>query len=101
MYTKESILKGTRTNLSNYIEGIDIYNSAFLHYLSSPELEKVPYRITVYEYRPDMIAQDFYGSTEYLGILLAQLGVGLSYLKKGEVIYLIPKTVIDTLIRNI
>ena len=101
MYTKESRLTGKRENLSNYIEGYDVYNSLLLHYLASPEIPKVPYQITVYEYRPDLIARDFYGSTEYLGILMAQLGIGLEQLTKGTVLYLISKNTIDTLLRNI
>lgn len=101
MYTKESRLIGRRENLSNYMEGNDVYNSLFLHLLASPDLNKVPYQITVYEYRPDLIAQDFYGSVDYLGILMAQLGIGLDSLTKGTILYLIPKDTIETLLRNI
>lgn len=101
MYTKESRLVGSKENLSNYVEGNDVYNSTFLHVIADQSIEKVPYQITVYEYRPDQIAADFYGSTEYLGILLAQLGIGLDQLSKGTILYLIPKDTIDLIIRNI
>lgn len=101
MYTKESRLIGARENLSNYIEGVDVYNSQFLHYISSPDIPKVPYQITVHEYRPDLIARDFYNSEDYLGILMVQLGVGLSALTKGTVLYLIPKDTIDNILKNI
>lgn len=100
MYTKESRLVGKRENLNNYIEGQDVYNSTLLYYLASPDIAKVPYQITTYEHRPDLIAQDFYGSVDYLGTLMVQIGLGLDQLTKGTILYLIPKDTIDTLFRN-
>lgn len=100
MYTKENRLIGKRENLSNYVEGNDVYNSTFLHYLSNSDIAKTPYQITVYEHRPDLIAQEFYGSVDYLGILMVQIGLGLEDLTKGTILYLIPKDTIDTLLRN-
>ena len=101
MYTKQSRLVGEKENLSNYVEGVDVYNSLFLHVLSDPSINKIPYQITVHEYRPDLIAKDIYGSPNYIGILMAQIGIGLSQLTRGTVLYVIPKEAIDTLIRNI
>ena len=100
MYTKESRIIGARENLSNYIEGEDVYNSLFLHIINDPTIERETYQITVYEYRPDLISKDFYGSTDYLGILLIQVGLGLSQYTKGTVLRLIPKETIDGLLAN-
>lgn len=101
MYTKENRLIGKRENLSNYVEGNDIYNSAFLHHISDPDIVKIPYQITINEYRPDMIAKDFYGSEDYLGILMVQIGSGFDQLTKGTILYLIPKDTIDAIIRGL
>lgn len=100
MYAKESRIIGARENLSNYIEGEDVYNSLFLHIINDPTIERSLYQITVYEYRPDLIARDFYGSEDYLGILLVQVGINLEQYKKGTVLSLIPKSIIDGVLAN-
>lgn len=100
MYAKESRIIGARENLSNYIEGEDVYNSLFLHIINDPTIERSLYQITVYEYRPDLIARDFYGSEDYLGILLVQVGLSLEQYKKGTVLSLIPKSIIDGVLAN-
>lgn len=98
MYTKEQKIQNSLTNLSNYIEGFDVYNSLFLQKISDPTLEREKYQITVHEFRPDLMAQDFYGSSEYMGILLVQARVDLKSLKRGVVLELLPKTTIDNII---
>lgn len=101
MYTKEPRLIGEKENLSNYVEGVDVYNSLFLHILADPNINKLPYQITVHEYRPDLIAKDIYGSTSYMGILMAQIGIGLDQLTRGTVLFVLSKETIDALIKNI
>ena len=98
MYTKEQKIQNSLTNLSNYIEGFDVYNSLFLQKISDPTLEREKYQITVHEFRPDLMAQDFYGSAEYMGILLVQARVDLKSLKRGVVLELLPKKTIDNII---
>ena len=98
MYTKEQKIQNSLTNLSNYIEGFDVYNSLFLQKISDPTLEREKYHITVHEFRPDLMAQDFYGSAEYMGILLVQARVDLKSLKRGVVLELLPKKTIDNII---
>ena len=98
MYTREQKIQNSLTNLSNYIEGFDVYNSLFLQKISDPTLERETYQITVHEFRPDLMAQDFYGSAEYMGILLVQARVDLKSLKRGVVLELLPKTTIDNII---
>lgn len=97
MYTKEQKIQNS-TNLGNYIEGFDVYNSLFLQKISDPSLEREKYQITVHEFRPDLMAQDFYGSAEYMGILLVQARVDLKSLKRGVVLELLPKKTIDNII---
>lgn len=101
MHTKPDRITRNITSLTNYISENDIYNSKLLYLLSDPTINRVSYQITVSEYRPDLIAQDFYGSTEYLPYVLLSTGLGLEQYKKGLVISLIPKETIDSLISSI
>jgi len=101
MYKKSKTIINNKENISNYIEGIDVYNSYFLSKIKDPNIDRTPYEITVYEYRPDLITRDFYGSENYLGILLVQNPINLSSYTKGTVIKLIPKNIIDQLINII
>lgn len=100
MYKKQQKVQVSLTNLGNYIEGIDVYNSWFLQRISDINLTREKYQITVYEYRPDLIAQDFYGDSSYMGILLAQIKIGLQDLKRGVVLELLPKTTVDNIISS-
>lgn len=101
MYTKSDRIIRNQTELSNYISNIDIYNSKLLYQLSDPNLERVSYEIVVSEYRPDLIAKEFYGSTDYTPYVLLSSGLKLEHLKKGAVISLIPKDVLDNIIKSI
>lgn len=101
MYRKNNTIVGSKNELGNYIEGADIYNSALLSLIDDPNIPKSLYTITIYEYRPDLIAREFYGSEEYLGILVYQVGIGLENYVKGTVLKLIPKETIDLFIKNI
>ena len=84
----------------NYIENSDIYNSSLIYELTNPNIEKVNYEITVYEYRPDLIAEQFYGSKDYLPYIFLSSGVTLEQLKKGNIIKLIPKDILDNIIKS-
>lgn len=103
MFTKTNKISNKRENLHNYIEGFDIYNSDFLLKLSNPELEKerLSYEIRTYQYRPDLIAKDFYGSSDYEGILILQASRTLATYTKGSILRLLPKTIIDNLLSNL
>lgn len=101
MYTKENTMISSKEELSNYVEGIDLFNSQFLYLLTNPELERKVYEITVYEYRPDLIAEEFYGDTKYMGIVMAQVGVGLEGLKRGNKILLLPKSTVTSILNAI
>jgi hypothetical protein len=101
MYKKQQKILSFSSNLSNYVEGSDIYNSYLLQRISDSSLTRELYQITTYEFRPDLIAQDFYGDANYMGILLAQIKIGVMDLKRGVVLSLLPKNTIDNIIENL
>ncbi len=101
MYKKKNQILSGIDELANYIDGYDVYNATILEKLREPGIEKEDYEITVYQYRPDLIAQDYYGSPGYAGILMLQLGIGLSGFAKGTVLRLIPKEKLDEILRRI
>lgn len=98
MYKKQQRIQSSETALSNYIDGVDAYNSYFLQRLSDQSFYREDYQITVYEFRPDLIAKDFYGSSDYMGILLAQTKLSLVDFRRGVVLSLLPKSTIDRII---
>ncbi len=101
MYNKPTKYTYTREELANYIEGNDVYNSSFLSIVSNPGLPREMYRITEYEYRPDLIANEIYGSTSYEGILMLQAGIPLSEYKKGVLLNVITKSALDSILNNL
>lgn len=91
MYTRDTKISTTEGTISPYVDGIDVYNSKLLYLLSDPTIERDSYEIVVYEYRPDLIAKDYYGSEEYLPYVILSTGLRLNQFKKGMVISLIKK----------
>lgn len=100
MFSKKSKIISDKQNLVNYIDGIDVYNSELLIKLNDPGIERESYEITVYEYRPDLIAEDFYGSTSYTGLVVLMSSRGLETYTKGSVLKLIPKVKLDNILSN-
>ena len=101
MFTKESKIINNKQNLSNYISGYDVYNSSLLIYLNDPQIERENYEIMTYTFRPDLIAQDHYGDVSYEGLVVLMASIGLESYTKGNVIQLIPKSVLDSILSNI
>ena len=101
MYGKSNKIITAIEELSNYIYEYDVYNAQILEVLQTPGLEKEDYEITVYQYRPDLIAEEVYGSRNYLGLLMLQTGLTLANFTKGTIIKLIPKITLDNLLRSI
>lgn len=101
MYKKVSRILSSINGLDNYIEGTDVYNSELLLRLSDQSLDREQYEITTYQYRPDLIAKDFYGDTSYEGLLLLQAARGLSGFTKGAVLTLLTKSALDSVISNL
>ena len=101
MYIKEQKIISSIEDVSNYIEGYDIYNSTFLSLLYNTTETKEKYEITVYEFRPDLICKDFYGSESYYGIFLLQTKKLITEFRKGVILELLPKSVVDNLIRRL
>lgn len=101
MYNKSNSIISNKENLTNYIDGYDIYNSYLLVVLNDPSIPRVSYEITAYEYRPDLLAKDFYGSTNYMGLLILQASRGLETYKRGSILTLIPKNTLDSILSSI
>ena len=101
MYKKKKNISTYSLELGNYIEGFDVYNARIMDYVRDEYQNRVPYEIRTFEYRPDLIAKDIYGSDNYTGIFLLTCGVGLSGLKKGAILSILPKDVIDNIIAEI
>lgn len=87
--------------ISQYIGNHDVYNSKLLRDLSDPSLDKVSYMITRYEYRPDLIAKDIYGGTEYTGLLMAQCRISVEGYVRGEVLRIVSKETLDDIVKNL
>lgn len=101
MFTKNNKLISNIQNMSNYIEGYDAYNSKLLKDLDDPNIERETYIIKTFQYRPDLIASDYYGSTDYTSYVVYQSKSSLQNLTRGKVLSLIPKATLDELINNI
>ena len=101
MYSKANKVSSGIEDVVNYISGCDVYNSKLIEQLRDPSLPREQYEIKTFEYRPDLIAKDFYGSTDYEGLLMIQTGSTLTNFKKGTTITLIPKSNLDSLLRSI
>ena len=98
MYKKRKTTLASKEDLGNYIEGFDVYNSLLLLRLSDTSLPRELYQIETYEYRPDLIAKDFYGSESYLAYVMLQGGRDIQGYKKGIVLKLVSKDTLDLII---
>lgn len=94
---KQKLTNNTK-DIINYVDGFDVYNSVFMDLVKNSFYERVPYEIRTFEFRPDLIAEDIYGDSKYLGIFMITCGVGLEGLYKGAVISIIPKEILDEII---
>lgn len=101
MYNKPTKYTYTSEELSNYIEGNDVYNSSFLSIISNSAITRETYVISEFEYRPDLIAAEVYGSSSYEGILILQTGLTLDKFIKGKRLELIPKKTLDSILNNL
>lgn len=101
MYSKANKVSSGIEDIVNYISGYDVYNSKLIEQLRDPSLPREQYEIKTFEYRPDLIAQDFYGSTDYEGLLMIQTGSTLTNFRKGITLTLIPKSNLDSLLRSL
>lgn len=89
MFRKRDKMYISKRELSNYILGFDVYNSALIDYIRDPSVEKIYKVITEHEYRPDLIAKDIYGEDGYEGILYLTCGTSLENYYKGAIIEVI------------
>ena len=101
MYTRANRVSSGIEDIVNYVNGTDVYNSKLIELLRDPGLPREEYEIKTYEYRPDLIAKEVYGSVDYEGLLMIQTGSTLTNLQKGVTLMLIPKANLDALLRSI
>lgn len=101
MYKRKN-LSTSIYGIESYIEGNDIYNSKLQNILASDSsILRVPYRIEQYEYRPDLICKDYYGSLDYYGLFLLTCGAEIDDFWLGNVLYLIPKGILNTIVASV
>ena len=101
MYKSNKSVTSGIWNLTNYIDGSDIYNAYIIQELQRPDLSREMYEIKNYKYRPDLVAKDYYGSENYTGLVLLQTGLTLSNFKRGVILSLITKDDLDRILRNL
>ena len=100
MYTRPSRVYSDITGLEHYIEGADVYNSLLLFYLQDPDLETEEYTIKT-PYRPDLIAEEFYGDSSFEPYVTLQLKTPINELTRGRKFNLIPITVLMGILNSI
>jgi hypothetical protein len=98
MYKKSNSIKSSNQDFSNYIEGYDVYNARILDLLKNYEDDKEDFIITTKDYRPDLIAEKLYGSTNYTAFLMITCSLNLSDYKKGTVLRVLPKKILEKII---
>lgn len=98
MYKSKNTITNGLWDLSNYIDNIDIYNSLLLNKLSNPGLTRELYEIKTYQFRPDLIAKDYYESENYMGLVILQTGLTLSNFTRGTILNLIVKRELDNIL---
>lgn len=101
MFSKSKRINLNRSDISNYIEGEDIYNSKLLDIISQGDFSRETYVIQENEYRPDLISLDYYGSTRYFGLFLLTCGAEFDDFTIGTELHLIPRDTLDTIIMNL
>lgn len=101
MYSKENKVYTGLSGVENYIKDNDVYNSKLLLLMSDPSVEREKFTILKHQYRPDLIAKDFYGDESYEGLLLIQSALSLSDYYEGAVLELIPKKTLDSILNSI
>lgn len=102
MYTRPSKISSGTPEVFDFIsKERGVYDSLLLHKLSDPLLPREKYEIKASPYRPDLIAEDFYGSVEYMDLVVLQAAIGLQDYRIGTIISLIPKKILDLIISNI
>lgn len=97
MYTRPKRIYTNLKRLENYIEGKDVYNSLLLYKLQDTSLETSEYTVKT-PYRPDIIAEEFYGDVGYEPFVLLQLRVSIDQVTRGRIFKFITKSEIDRIL---
>lgn len=100
MYKRPKRIYTNLKRLENYIEGEDVYNSLLLFLLQDTKLETSEYTVNV-PYRPDIIAEEFYGDVGYEPFVILQLKTPIDKVTKGRTFKFITKSEIDRILDQI
>lgn len=100
MYTRPKRIYTDLKKLENYIEGEDVYNSLLIFYLQDTSLETSEYVVKT-PYRPDLMAEEFYGDVGYEPFVILQLKCQIDQVTRGRVFNLITKSEIDRILDKI
>jgi hypothetical protein len=101
MFKLSNRIRVNRSDISNYIEDTDIYNSKLLDLISQGDFDRVDYTIKNDGYRPDLISLDFYGESKYYGLFLLTCGATFDDFYEGNTLRLLPKETLDVLINSL
>lgn len=99
MYTRPKRIYTNLKRLENYIEGSDVYNSLLLFHLQDTSLETSEYTVKT-PYRPDIIAEEFYGDVGYEPFVILQLKVPIDQVTRGRIFKFITKSEIDKILES-
>ena len=91
MYTKVDKKKFSISNeeIEGYIDESDIFGSSLLYNISlNPFATREAYTIKTKEFRPDLVAKDYYGDVKYESYVILQAG-GIENIYPGNTIYLL------------
>lgn len=87
-------------DISSFVDGYDLFNSKLITILGNV-VDRLYYTITNYEYRPDLICKEIYGSEDYLTIFLMLSGMSTEDFTKGSTVPYINKNVLDSIMERI
>lgn len=97
--TKEYV-KSNKVECDIFINGNEYCNSELLYKLDKVT-EYSDYKITKYEHRIDLIAEDIYKDEKFSWILLYINRIGIGDLVRGRVICYIPLTNLQSIINSV
>lgn len=100
MYTRPKRIYTNLKRMENYIEEEDVYNSLLLFKLQDPGLSTKEYTVKT-PYRPDLIAEDFYGDANYESFVIFQLKRTIDQVTRGTILHLIEKSELDKILKSL
>jgi len=101
MFTRQSTyLKTNKVSSELFIQGTD-YNNAELLYKIDHTEDRETYRVTKYERRIDLIAEDIYGDKSYYWLLLYMNKINNNNIVRNTELSYIPLNRLTAIINNL